>query len=230
LREGDIIRFDIGCRSDGYRSDIARTAIFGEVSAKQRDYYHAILEGEERAIEQVRAGVPANEIFRTAVAATREAGIAHYRRHHVGHGIGLDVYDLPILNDTTVTPLETGMVLEVETPYYELGFGGLQVEDTILVTDAGHQRLTGSSSQLAMAQARRADRDLARGDHHGPLHGIPVSLKDLYWTKGIRTTGGSKILGDFIPKEDATATARLAKAGAVLVGKANMHEFAIGAT
>lgn len=150
LRQGDIIRFDIGCRSDGYYSDIARTAIFGEVSAKQRDYYQAILEGEERAIEQVRAGVPANAIFRTAVAATRQAGIAHYRRHHVGHGIGLDVYDLPILNDTTPTPLETGMVLEVETPYYELGFGGLQVEDTILVTDGGHQRLTGSSSQLAL--------------------------------------------------------------------------------
>ena len=84
--------------------------------------------------------------------------------------------------------------------------------------------------ELAMTQARRADRDLARGDHHGPLHGIPVSLKDLYWTKGIRTTGGSKILRDFIPPEDATATARLAKAGAVLVGKANLHEFAIGAT
>jgi len=84
--------------------------------------------------------------------------------------------------------------------------------------------------ELALAKARRADRDLARGDHRGPLHGIPVSLKDLYWTKGIRTTGGSKILSDFIPKEDATATARLAKGGAVLVGKANLHEFAIGAT
>ncbi len=150
LYQGDIIRFDIGCRSDGYYSDIARTAIFGEVSAKQRDYYHAILEGEKHAIERVQAGVPANEIFRAAVAATRKAGIAHYRRHHVGHGIGLDVYDLPILNETTETPLEPGMVLEVETPYYELGFGGLQVEDTILVTGEGHQRLTGSSSELAL--------------------------------------------------------------------------------
>lgn len=83
---------------------------------------------------------------------------------------------------------------------------------------------------LAMAQARRADRDLSRGKYRGPLHGIPVSLKDLYWTKGIRTTAGSKILGDFAPREDATATARLAGAGAVLVGKANLHEFAIGAT
>ena len=92
----------------------------------------------------------ANAIFVTAVEATRKAGIAHYRRHHVGHGIGLDVYDMPILNETTSTPLEAGMVLEVETPYYELGFGGLQVEDTILVTDHGHERLTGSSNELAL--------------------------------------------------------------------------------
>jgi Xaa-Pro aminopeptidase len=150
LRPGDIIRFDIGCRTEGYYSDIARTAVFGEPTEKQRDYYLAILEGERLAIEQVQAGVPANEIFATAVEATRKAGISHYRRHHVGHGIGLDVYDLPILNESTSTLLEAGMVLEVETPYYELGFGGLQVEDTILVTDDGHQRLTGSSSELAL--------------------------------------------------------------------------------
>lgn len=84
--------------------------------------------------------------------------------------------------------------------------------------------------ELAITQARRADRALGRGEYHGPLHGVPVSLKDLYWTRGVRTTGGSKILGDFVPTQDATATARLARAGAVLVGKANLHEFAIGAT
>jgi Xaa-Pro aminopeptidase len=150
LRSGDIIRFDIGCRTEGYYSDIARTAIFGDATDKQRTYYDAILEGERRAIEDVKAGVLANEIFATAVEATRKAGIPHYRRHHVGHGIGLDVYDLPILNDSTTTELEPGMVLEVETPYYELGFGGLQVEDTILVTEGGHRRLTGSSSELAL--------------------------------------------------------------------------------
>lgn len=86
------------------------------------------------------------------------------------------------------------------------------------------------TSDLALAQARRAEREIARGDYRGPLHGIPVTLKDLYWTRGIRTTAGSKILADFVPDADSTATARLAAAGAVLVGKANMHEFAIGAT
>lgn len=151
LRPGDIVRFDIGCRADGYYSDIARTAVFGPASDKQRRYYEAILEGEERALEEVRAGVPASRVFTTAVQATRKAGIPHYDRHHVGHGIGLDLYDLPLLNQSTGTPLEAGMVLEVETPYYELGFGGLQVEDTILVTDGGYERLTRTSSELAVA-------------------------------------------------------------------------------
>lgn len=150
LQVGDIIRFDIGCRADGYYSDIARTAVFGESSTRQRDLYRAILEGEALAIDHVRAGVPASRIFAAAVDGTRKAGIPHYRRHHVGHGIGLDLYDMPILNEATSTALESGMVLEVETPYYELGFGGLQVEDTILVTDNGHTRLTGSSSELAL--------------------------------------------------------------------------------
>ncbi len=80
----------------------------------------------------------------------------------------------------------------------------------------------------AMRRARVAEREIARGDYLGPLHGIPVSLKDLYATKGIRTTAGSRILEDHVPKRDATTTARLKRAGAVLVGKANLHEWACG--
>jgi Xaa-Pro aminopeptidase len=150
LRSGDIIRFDIGCRSESYYSDIARTAIFGEPSERQSRFYRAILEGEEAAIGEVRPGVPANKVFATAVEATRKGGISHYKRHHVGHGIGLDLYDVPILNEATVTSLEAGMVLEVETPYYEVGFGGLQVEDTILVTEDGYRRLTSTTSELVV--------------------------------------------------------------------------------
>jgi Xaa-Pro dipeptidase len=131
-----------------YSSDISRTAVLGEPAPKLRRYYAAILAGEERALEVMRPGTPAGAVFEAAVAGTRAGGIPHYDRHHVGHGIGLDVYDLPILNATTETPLAAGMVFEVETPYYELGFGGVQVEDTVLVTDEGHTLLTTSSREL----------------------------------------------------------------------------------
>lgn len=148
LRHGDTIRFDIGCRTELYSSDIARTAVFGAPSDKVVRYYEAILAGEQAMIDAMRPGVTARELFAAAVEATREAGIPHYRRHHVGHGIGLDTYDPPLLDATTETPLEPGMVFEVETPYYELGFAGLQVEDTVLVTGDGCRLLTHSSRDL----------------------------------------------------------------------------------
>ena len=82
----------------------------------------------------------------------------------------------------------------------------------------------------ARATAREAEREIARGAYKGALHGIPVGLKDLYYTRGVRTTVGSKILRDFVPDYDSAAAERFAAAGAVLMGKLQMHEFALGAT
>jgi aspartyl-tRNA(Asn)/glutamyl-tRNA(Gln) amidotransferase subunit A len=86
------------------------------------------------------------------------------------------------------------------------------------------------TSDLARQQARRAERELARRKWRGPLHGIPLTLKDLYWTAGVRTTAGSRILADFVPAANGAATERLLAAGAVLLGKTNLHEFAAGVT
>src|SRR5436309_11292880 len=86
------------------------------------------------------------------------------------------------------------------------------------------------TGDLARQQARRAERGLARRQWRGPLHGIPLTLKDLYWTAGVRTTAGSRILAEFVPATDSTATARLIASGAVLLGKTNLHEFAAGVT
>ena len=82
----------------------------------------------------------------------------------------------------------------------------------------------------ALQDARRAEGEIVRGCWRGPLHGIPVSLKDNFWTRGVRTTGGSRILADFIPAMDSTVARRLARAGAILIGKTNLHEFAYGVT
>ena len=82
----------------------------------------------------------------------------------------------------------------------------------------------------AMATARAAEQEIAQGHYRGPLHGIPIALKDLVMTRGIRTTCGSRILGAWVPEADATVARRLSEAGAILLGKLNMHEFAYGPT
>jgi aspartyl-tRNA(Asn)/glutamyl-tRNA(Gln) amidotransferase subunit A len=79
-----------------------------------------------------------------------------------------------------------------------------------------------------LAEARTAERELSAGRSRGPLHGVPVAVKDLCWTRGERTTGGSKVLSDFVPEEDGTVVARLRSAGAIIFGKTNTPEFAYG--
>ena len=84
--------------------------------------------------------------------------------------------------------------------------------------------------ELALEQARQLEAEIRRGEIRGPLHGIPIALKDLYETAGIRTTAGSKFFKDFIPETDAAVVDSLQRAGVILLGKLNMHEIALGLT
>lgn len=134
LKAGDLVRFDLGCVFKGYCSDLGRTAVMGEPSARQTIAHDAIRAGLETALGVIKPGVAAGDVFLRAVEAARSAGLPHYDRGHVGHGIGLTPYERPKLSPGNQTALEAGMVLRVETPYYEPGWGGLHLKDTVLVT------------------------------------------------------------------------------------------------
>jgi Xaa-Pro dipeptidase len=140
LEPGQIIRFDVGAIKDGFR----------EVGERARQYYGALHAGQQAALAKLRPGMQAREVFEIATRAVRNAGMPHYERTNVGHGIGLngDGYDPPSLAPGDATVLEPGMVLCVETPYYEIGFGGLQVEDMVVMTEGKPEFLTTSRNDL----------------------------------------------------------------------------------
>ncbi|WP_342435392.1 Xaa-Pro peptidase family protein [Paenibacillus sp. FSL L8-0436] len=148
IEPGDQIRFDLCLQLDGYWGDTGRTVVLGEATPWMEQHFHAVCSGWEQALEMIRPGVKASDVFQATVARVQKEGIPHYRRQHVGHAIGLELYD-----DVTLSPgdhriLEQGMVLCVEVPYYELGAGGFQIEDTIVVTADGYEFLTQMERKL----------------------------------------------------------------------------------
>jgi Xaa-Pro aminopeptidase len=148
ITQGDLIRLDIGCSVDGYWADTARTATMGQPSNRIRDLLSVLRDGQIAAMSAIKPGIAAEEAFRIAVEYIRSNGIPDYERHHVGHGIGRECFEFPRLAPGVHTVLSSGMVLCVETPYYELGWGGMMTEDTVVITENGTTRLTTSSSEL----------------------------------------------------------------------------------
>ncbi len=149
LRPGDLVRFDLGCVFKGYRGDVARMAVLGEPGARAPRAYEAVDAGVEAALAAIRPGVDGGTVFDTAVAAVRAAGLPEFKRHHVGHGIGLDPIEAPWLRPGGQA-LEAGMVIRAETPYYELGAFGLNVRETVLVTRTGATSMNRSHRGLVV--------------------------------------------------------------------------------
>jgi Xaa-Pro dipeptidase len=149
LRSGDLVRFDLGCIVEGYRSDVARMAVLGEPTARQQSVFDALYAGVGAALDAVRPGVDGGAVFGAAVAAVRAAGVPTFDRHHVGHGIGLATVETPRLAPGGGV-LEMGAVLRVETPYYVVGEAGLNVKETVLVTRTGGHVMNRSQRGLVV--------------------------------------------------------------------------------
>ena len=152
LKRGDTIWFDVGCSYDGYYADIARIGALGEPGPRARAIYQAMLAGEQAAIDHAKVGMTGGDLFDLTVAATRAAGVPHYERHHVGHGIGTELYEDVLIAPGNQDVLEEGTVVNVETPYYEFGLGALHVEDPFILKSAGNELLTHLSRELLIVE------------------------------------------------------------------------------
>jgi Xaa-Pro aminopeptidase len=137
LRTGDLVRLDVGCVWQGYHAGVARTAVMGPPAPRHEAVFEAVAAGLDAGIAAVRPGATPAAVFGAAIAAVRASGLPRYDGPHVGHGIGLDPREGPMLEAPNGTPLEAGMVVRLETPYSELGWGGVQQKETVLVTRTG---------------------------------------------------------------------------------------------
>lgn len=148
LEPGDLLRFDVGCSYFGYKSDLARTAVIGEPTALQAGRYHALLRGLEAEIEIARAGIEAKEVYEAGMRRVEQEGFADFRRHHLGHAIGMAVYEAPVINAHSTAKLQENATFCLETPYYEPGWGGMMCEDTGIVTASGFELISSLDRSL----------------------------------------------------------------------------------
>jgi Xaa-Pro aminopeptidase len=148
LRKNELVVLDQGAILRGYCSDMTRTVFLGRPSKKVREMYRAVLEAQEAAKNAIRPGVEAEEVDLAARRVLRRYGLARHFTHSTGHGLGLEVHEMPRLGRGERTLLEQGMVVTVEPGVYLDGLGGIRIEDDVVVTSHGAQSLTTARREL----------------------------------------------------------------------------------
>jgi Xaa-Pro aminopeptidase len=137
---------DFGGVLDGYCCDLTRTVAVGQPSAEARRVYQAVRDAQQAAIAAVRPGIAASAIDAAARDVLVDRGLGEAFGHGTGHGLGLDVHEEPRITrhrpDTPLVQLEPGMVFTVEPGAYLAGWGGVRIEDDVLVTETGCELLT----------------------------------------------------------------------------------------
>jgi Xaa-Pro aminopeptidase len=161
LQKGDIFRIDMGCAFNGYNADVCKSGCVGaEPTSEHRKRYNAVQAGVLASIEKLGPGVLAQDLFETMVAGVRAAGIPDYANFFAGHTIGAEArefpfilgpaeeVDDPFLPNTTNVPMEPGMTVNLEASSQVMGWGSVQVEYTLAVTEKGHEHLIKPDQQL----------------------------------------------------------------------------------
>ncbi len=148
LPAAGFVVLDYGVVLDGYCSDMTRTVHLGKASAEARALYVAVLEAQLAAISVVRPGVTAAEVDRAARQELKRAKLDRFFTHSTGHGVGLEIHELPRLAAGNDAILQPGMVITIEPGVYLPGKCGVRIEDMLLVTERGYEVLTPVSKEL----------------------------------------------------------------------------------
>jgi Xaa-Pro aminopeptidase len=142
LRKSELVVLDQGAIMRGYCSDMTRTVFVGRASKRVRRMYQAVLDTQEAAKRTIRPGVTAGDVDRAARNSLKRSSLARYFTHSTGHGLGLEVHEMPRLGKGEETILQEGMVVTVEPGVYLEGLGGVRIEDDVVVTAKGAVDLT----------------------------------------------------------------------------------------
>nr|WP_302599277.1 aminopeptidase P family protein [uncultured Cellulosilyticum sp.] len=148
LKEGDFVVMDFGCIYEGYCSDMTRTILIGEPTNKHLEIYNTVLKAQKAALEQIKPGMTGQEVDKIARDIITAAGYGDCFGHGLGHGVGIDIHESPRFSPAEKAVIKAGMVMTVEPGIYVPGFGGVRIEDMVIVTENGILNVTHSPKEL----------------------------------------------------------------------------------
>jgi Xaa-Pro dipeptidase len=148
LQQGDSIVMDFGCIVDNYYSDTTRTIFIGNAPNKYKSVYEIVKKANQLGINAVKPGIKACEVDYAARKYIADNGYGDYFIHRTGHGVGLDIHEVPYITEMSDTILKPGMVFSIEPGIYLEGKFGIRIEDLVMVTENGVEVLNQSSKNL----------------------------------------------------------------------------------
>jgi Xaa-Pro aminopeptidase len=148
VREGDLLLLDFGAEVEGYCADVTRTVVVGRATAEQREVYDVVRRANEQASHDIRAGMTGRDADAIARGYIEQRGYGDLFGHGLGHGVGLEVHEAPRLARTADGPLSEGAVVTIEPGVYRPGWGGVRIEDDVVLDAAGPRILTKFTREL----------------------------------------------------------------------------------
>ena len=151
IEAGDFVIMDFGAQYRGYRSDFTRTVAVDHVSRKQREIYDLVQRAQSRGLQLIKAGVSSGTVYQEVQDIIAAAGYAEYSGRGIGHGVGLEIHEAPSIEANGTAELESGQVLTMEPGIYIPGWGGVRIEDDVLVTRSTHEVLSNVDKRFEQA-------------------------------------------------------------------------------